>query len=304
MIKLIIDTDPGVDDALAIAKAAALPQIELLGLTAIFGNAFVSQSSRNARYLLDLYDAACPVAEGAALPYGAQDYTPSSNVHGPEGLGDLREVPQIGANVPLPAAAWLVEMAKRHRGALVICAIGPLTNIADALALDPGFARNVKALVIMGGAFGVPGNITPHAEANIFHDAAAADAVFAAGMNTLMVGLDATMQTLLTPVHFAQMARDAPKVGGFLSDIHGFYLEFYRSVGVMDGCPMHDSTALLACIAPERFQWTSSGIRVVTEGTAVGQTVAAPDRPAVKVAVGVDADWAVDLAMAQVRTFA
>ena len=302
-MKVIIDTDPGVDDALAIALAVAMPEVELLGLTTIFGNTFTHQSSRNARFLLDLFDHACPVAAGATLPYGASSYDPSADVHGPEGLGALLTVPEIGMDHHEHAAAFLVRMAREHAGELVICAIGPLTNIADALKLDPAFAGNVKELVIMGGAFQHPGNITPHAEANIFHDALAADAVFASGMAIAMVGLNATMQTLLTPAHFAQMAGASPKVGGFLGDIHDFYLGFYRKVGVMDGCPMHDSTALLACVAPERFTFETAGLRVICAGQALGQTVADAQRPAVRVAVGVDAGWAVGRAMTLAATY-
>ena len=302
-MKLIIDTDPGVDDALAIAMAVAMPAFDLIGLTAVFGNTFVTQSSRNARYLLDLYGHDCPVAEGATLPYGASSYDPSANVHGPEGLGEMAQVPQIGENAPESAAAFLVRMAQEHKGELVVCAIGPLTNIADALKRDPAFAHNLKQLVIMGGAYEVPGNITPFAEANIYHDALAADAVFAAPFNTVMVGLNATTQTLLTPQDFVTMSETSPKVGGFLREIHEFYLGFYRSVGVMDGCPMHDSTALLACIAPERFDMIETGLRVICEGEALGQTVADASRPPVTVALGVDAPWAVGVAMEQVATY-
>lgn len=302
-MKLIIDTDPGVDDALAIAMAVAMPEIELLGLTTVFGNTFTYQSSRNARYLLNLFGGDCPVAEGATLPYGATTYDPADEVHGPEGLGAMATVPDIGRNHAEGAAAFLVRMAQENSGELVVCAIGPLTNIADALKLDPAFASNLKELVIMGGAFEVPGNITPFAEANIFHDAPAADAVFASDLRIVMVGLNATMQTLLTPENFVDMSKSAPKVGGFLREIHEFYLGFYRSVGVMDGCPMHDSTALLACIAPEQFTFQTSGLRVICTGDAIGQTVADASRPPVRIATGVAATWAVAQAMAQVATY-
>lgn len=301
-MKLIIDTDPGVDDALAIAVATVLPGLELVGLTTVFGNTFVHQSSRNAMYLLDLFDHVCPVAEGAALPYGADTYEPSANVHGPEGLGAMAEIPQVGTLSSESAAAFLVRMAQENPGELVICAIGPLTNIADALKLDPGFATNIKRLVIMGGAFECPGNITPYAEANIYHDAAAADVVFATKMPMVMVGLNATMQTLLTPEDFAEMGRVSPKVGGFIRDISNFYLGFYRSVGVFDGCPMHDTTAVLACGAPDRFEMKSSGLRVILGGDEIGKTVADASRPPVDVAMGVDAKWAVDLAMEQIAS--
>lgn len=289
-MKMIIDTDPGIDDALAIALAHGLPQIELLGLTAVFGNTQVVQSSRNARYILDLLGADLPVAEGAALPWGATSHAASSYVHGPEGLGDLEDVPQIGKNIDEGAAAFLVRMAAAHKGELIVCAIGPLTNIADALALDPAFARNVKQLVIMGGAYEIPGNITPEAEANIYHDIPAANAVFAAGFDLTMVGLNATHQTLLTSSDFTDMGT-AP-VGSFINDISQFYLGFYRSVGQTDGCAMHDSTAVLACTNPERFTLIETGLAV----DAKGATVADATRPLSKVAMGVDAEWAVQLA--------
>ena len=292
-MKLIIDTDPGVDDALAIALAHAMPQVELVALTAIFGNTFVEQSSRNARFLLDLLKVeGVPVAEGAKLPYGATTYEPSAWVHGDEGYGDIAKIPQIGSNTPETAAELLVKMCSDAPGEITVCAIGPLTNIADALRLDDSFANNIKELVIMGGAFECDGNITPHAEANIYHDAIAADEVFASGMPIRMVGLDATMKTLLTLEDFAEMAASAPVAGGFVDRISQFYLGFYRSVGVTNGCPMHDSTAVLACAFPEKFTWKNSGVAVVQDGEAVGDTIAA-ERPITKIAMDVEAEWAV-----------
>jgi len=301
-MKLIIDTDPGVDDAIAIALAHALPQIDLIGLTAVFGNTFVTQSSRNARYLCDMMGINAPVAEGAALPYGATSFAPSDYVHGPEGLGDITDIPQIGQNDPRDAATFLCEMAAQHAGDLTICAIGPLTNIADAIARDPAFVTNVKSLVIMGGAFRHAGNITPKAEANIYHDAPAADAVFASGMDITMVGLDATMQTLLTPADFDALANAAPKTGGFIKQISDFYLGFYRSVGVTSGCPMHDALAVLACTNPEKFTFEHTGITVAQSGDALGATQASATRTPVKVALNCDADWAVDLMKTQIAT--
>lgn len=301
-MKLIIDTDPGVDDALAIALAHALPEVELVALTTIFGNTFVNQSSRNARYLLDMLGADIPVAEGAQLPYGEITYEPSANVHGPEGFGAIPHIPEIGKNADESAAELLCRMTRENPGEITVCAIGPLTNIADALRLDPSFSQNVKNLVIMGGAFEVPGNITPHAEANIYHDAQAADEVFASGVPLVMVGLNATMQTLLTLDDFANMSETSPKIGGFIDEISQFYLGFYRSVGIMDGCPMHDSTAILACTNPERFTMKQSGLRSSLEKTTLGATVADQTRTAATITMGVDAAWAVDKAKAAIAT--
>ena len=301
-MKLIIDTDPGVDDVLAIALAHAMPQVELVALTAIFGNTFVEQSSRNARYLLDLLGAGhIPVAEGAKLPYGAKTYEPSAWVHGKEGFGDIENVPEIGANTSENAAELLVKMVNEAPSEITVCAIGPLTNIADAIRLDQNFSQNIKELVVMGGAFECAGNITPHAEANIYHDAAAAEEVFASGVPIRMVGLDATLKTLLTLDDFEEMAKTAPNAGGFVNQISQFYLGFYRSVGVTNGCPMHDSTAVLACAFPEKFTWKQSGVTVVQDGDAIGDTIPA-DRPNTNVAMDVDADWAVDFVKDAIAT--
>ena len=145
----------------------------------------------------------------------------------------------------------------------------------------------------MGGAFACAGNITPYAEANIYHDAQAADDVFASGINTVMVGLDATLQTLLAPADFTEMARTSPVAGGFINRISQFYLGFYRSVGITNGCPMHDATAVLACVYPERFTLQMTGLRSVTGGERTGATIADTTRPPVAVATAVDANWAV-----------
>ncbi|WP_039017856.1 nucleoside hydrolase [Halocynthiibacter namhaensis] len=288
-MKMIIDTDPGVDDAIAIALAHALPEIDLIGLTTVFGNTRVDQSSRNARFLLDMLGSDAVVAEGASKPWNDYPFEPSAWVHGSEGFGDIVEVPQIGTNHDQNAAEYLVEMARKHPGDLTVCAIGPLTNIADALKLDPSFAQNLDKLVIMGGNLHCPGNITAHAEANIFHDPAAADAVFASGLNTVMVGLDVTLQTLLVPGDFAALAASSPKIGGFLNRISEFYLGFYKEVANLDGCPMHDAAAVLACSNPDWFGLEHTGLRVSQDGETVGATLADPNRPKVAVAIEIDA---------------
>lgn len=291
-MKMIIDTDPGVDDVIAIALAHAMPDIELVGLTTIFGNTFVGQSSRNARYLVDLLGADIPVAQGANLPYGEDTYESAPHVHGPEGFGDIEDVPEIGANIDETAAEFLVRMARENKGELVVCAIGPLTNIADALRLDAAFASNLKELVIMGGAFERAGNITEHAEANIFHDARAADEVFASDLDIKMVGLNATMQTLMKSDDFSELAKASPKIGGFIGRIAPFYLKFYRDVVNADGCAMHDAAAVLCCTNPERFDFHSVGLRVSLDEANYGATIADENRKPVRVAMNIDAPWA------------
>ncbi|NOD63472.1 MULTISPECIES: nucleoside hydrolase [unclassified Ruegeria] len=294
-MKLIIDTDPGIDDAMAIAYAAAAPEIDLIGLTTVFGNTYVHQSSRNARFLLHKLGLDLPVAEGAAVPMGADTHAPSEHVHGPEGFGDLTDIPQIGQNHALPAAAFLVEMARAHKGELVVCAVGPLTNIANAMRLDPEFAGNLRELVIMGGAVYCPGNITRHAEANIYHDALAAEAVFSAPPNTVLVGLDVTLKTLYETADFEALAQKSPDMGAFLRDISRFYLKFYKEIGGLEGCGLHDSTAVIACSHQAMFDMVETGLRVVTDGDQMGATQPDPERPAIRVCRDVDGTGVVSL---------
>lgn len=294
-MKLIIDTDPGIDDALAIAYAAAAPEIELLGLTTVFGNTHVHQSSRNARFLLHKLGLTVPVAEGAHIAQDGKEHVPSSQVHGPEGFGDVTDIPEIGENHALPAAEFLVEMARQHKGELVICAVGPLTNIAAAFQLDPEFASNISKLVVMGGAVFVPGNVSRYAEANIFHDPDAADHVFLNPPNTVLVGLDVTLKTLYQSADFDDLARRSPEIGTFLREISQFYLRFYKDVGGLEGCGLHDSTAIIACTHKALFQTVETGLEVRTDGAEQGATRVDPFRPRVQVCHDIDGEAVVRL---------
>lgn len=231
-MKMIIDTDPGVDDALAILYAAAHSGIELVGLTTVFGNVTIEQATRNALYLVERAGLDIPVAQGAGQPLFLPPFPPSHTVHGPEGFGDLPAVEPTGSAVSETAAEFLVRVAREHPGELVVCPIGPITNIAHAMMLDPAFAENIRGIVFMGGALDVPGNITAAAEANTFHDPHALDVVLKSGAPTLMVGLDVTMQVLLTAEDFGTLARIDPVNGPFLQEMSHFYLDFYRSKGV------------------------------------------------------------------------
>ncbi len=301
-MKLIIDTDPGIDDAMAIAYAAAAPEIDLIGLTTVFGNTHVHQSSRNARFLVDKLGLGIPVAQGAPFAHGQDSHSPSEHVHGPEGFGDLTDIPEIGQNHDLSAAEFLADMARQHRGELVVCAVGPLTNIADAMKLDAEFAQNLKRLVVMGGAVYCPGNITEHAEANIYHDAKAANAVFAAPPETVVVGLDVTLKTLYETADFEALADQSPNMGAFLRDISRFYLKFYKDIGGLEGCGLHDSTAVIACTHDHMFEIVQTGLNVTTEGAALGATVPHDGRPKVSVCRDVDGAGVVDLFTARVAS--
>lgn len=271
-MKLIIDTDPGVDDAMAIFYAVRDPAIELIGLTTVFGNVTVDIATRNALCLLDRVGLDVPVAAGAAQALVLPPSPPSSHVHGTEGFGDIPAQTPSRPPSDQTAAEFLVAMAQQHKGALVVCAIGPITNIAHAIRLDPMFAQNVKRIVFMGGAARVPGNITPHAEANTYHDPHALAEVIASGAETVMVGLDVTLATLFTAGDFERLAQISPDLGGFLRDASHFYLDFYRSVG-REGCGLHDPMAVIAAAHPEMFKMDPLRLSVIPDGEQQGRTL-------------------------------
>ena len=273
-LKLIIDTDPGIDDAMAIFYAIASPEIDLLGLTTVFGNVTTPKATRNALYLLEQVGIEIPVAEGLHRPRVLPPFPPTSAVHGVEGFGTL--------DVPAPqrhalaetAPEYLVRMARAHRGELLLCPIGPLTNIAAAMELDSSFCSNLKGMVVMGGSLRVGGNITPAAEANFYHDPHAADYVLRHGCNITLVGLDVTNRVICQRGFFGRLASESPKMGGLLHVMAEFYIDFYETVGKFVGCGMHDPSALVACIAPELFTTEPHALRVTCSGDCSGEMIA------------------------------
>ncbi len=217
MHKVIFDTDPGVDDAMALLFLHQHPEIALLGITTVFGNASVETTTRNALYLKDRWQIPAPVSQGvgetidpARPPVGWPTF-----IHGDDGLGNIG-VPEMvaGRPDPRPAHRFLIETIRANPGEITLVAVGRMTNLARALKDDPDIAGLVKQVVIMGGAFDVPGNITPAAEANIHGDPEAADIVFGASWPVVAVGLDVTMQTVMTRSQLAAIAERAESAPG------------------------------------------------------------------------------------------
>ena len=258
---------------MAIFYAISSPEIDLLGLTTVFGNVTTPKATRNALYLLEQVGIEIPVAEGLHRPRVLPPFPPTSAVHGVEGFGTL--------DVPAPqrhalaetAPEYLVRMARAHRGELLLCPIGPLTNIAAAMELDSSFCSNLKGMVVMGGSLRAGGNITPAAEANFYHDPHAADYVLRHGCNITLVGLDVTNRVICRRSFFGRLASESPKLGGLLHDMAEFYIDFYETVGKFDGCGMHDPSALVACIAPELFTTEPHALRVTCSGDRSGEMI-------------------------------
>lgn len=290
--KLIIDTDPGIDDAMAILFAAASPDIHLVGMTSIFGNVATATATRNALLLAERAGACIPVSHGAAAPLEIDPHPVADFIHGKEGFGTVPVTAPRGAPSPLSAARHLVEACRADPGAVTICAIGPLTNLALALELDPGIRDLVADVIVMGGSIRAGGNVAPHAEANIWHDPHAAACVFEAGWPLTMVGLDVTEKVLCHRADFAALARRSPGFGGFLDQAAQLYFDFYeRDVGLA-GCHLHDPTAIVAAIRPDLFGFETLPVAVALAGPQIGETRPADnaDGPRTRCALEVDAE--------------
>ncbi len=304
--KLLLDTDPGIDDAMALLFLHRHPEAELLGITTVFGNADVATTTRNALYLAERFGIAVPVARGAALPLARPPRGAAPEVHGDDGLGNLEVpiAPTRGADAR-PAHRLIIDTLRAHPGEVTIVAVGPLTNLALALAEEPAITGLVRAVVVMGGAFGTHGhggNVSPVAEANAMCDPHAADAVFTAPWPVTIVGLDVTHQVLMDHAAFEWLRAHGGEEGAFIWAASRHYVGFYgRAVGV-PGCYVHDASAAACALAPELFDARRGPVRVVGEGIAAGQTIQSPQGrrwsqgaawhgvPAQRVCVGVRAD--------------
>src|SRR4029453_16550414 len=190
--KVIIDCDPGIDDAMAIILAMQYSGFDIVGITTVFGNASLDQATKNALTVVELSGRQIPVYKGAAKPLHIEPQPPPDFVHGKDGLGNTNQpIPKSGP-LAQSAARFMADTARASPGQITILAIGRLTNLAEAMKLDPNFTKNVKEVVLMGGAVNFPGNVSPVAEANISGDPDAADLVLTAPWKVTMIALNTT----------------------------------------------------------------------------------------------------------------
>ena len=238
--KLIIDTDPGIDDAMAIYLALASPELDIVGLTTVFGNVHVDLATTNALRLLEIAGRGdIPVAEGAAGPIASEYHGPIPHIHGTDGQGDTHLPPPVATACGKSAVEFLIEASQGERP-LTILALGPLTNLAIALRQDPGLADRVEEVVIMGGNALGPGNATPAAEANIWCDPEAADFVLGCFDRLTMVGLDVTHEVVMSGDEIATLDQSASTTARHLGAVVSKYLDFFRQNQDRDGIIIHD----------------------------------------------------------------
>ena len=282
----LIDTDPGIDDALALLYAWGSPGLRLVGLTTVAGNVEVADATRNLFRLLALCRPSPlpPVAQGAAAPLERPLVT-ARGYHGDDGLGGLDDwAPVTPALADLDAADFMVQAVRRAPGALTIIALGPLTNVALALRRDRTLLTSVARVVAMGGAVDVPGNVTPTAEFNVHVDPEAASEVLDAGLPLDLVPLDATRQAVLRRADFeAALARCphayAARWAAFTE--RGFRLDTERGSA---GMVLHDPLAVAVALDPTLVTWERARIAVASDGT----TRRVAGAPNCRIAVRVD----------------
>jgi inosine-uridine nucleoside N-ribohydrolase len=269
---LILDVDTGVDDLVALAYAAASPEVELIGATTVFGNVDIERTVRNTALALDRCGlGGAEVARGAGSPLQGS-WTPFPIVHGEEGLGSFVPTGEVRAPSARGAATLIVEEARARPGDVLLVAVGPLTNVALALELEPRLPELLGGFTLMGGAYREGGNVAPRAEANVWMDAVAAARVFAAwsGAEALprCLGLDVTERVPMSKADLATVCAPAPASGiaELLDAALGFYIDFHLSIGRAEGGYLHDPLAVAAAIDPSLCSWTETRVEVELEG--------------------------------------
>ncbi|HSC74082.1 MAG TPA: nucleoside hydrolase [Gaiellaceae bacterium] len=301
--RILLDCDPGHDDAIALLLALASPELALLGVTTVAGNQTLDKTTANAIRLLEFVDRTdIPVAAGADRPLVRAQYV-ASYVHGETGLdGPDLPAPQ-GKPLDRHAVDFLAETIRAADGAVTLVPTGPLTNVALLLALHPD--ARPERIVLMGGAI-AEGNVTPAAEFNIWADPEAAARVFSSGIDTTMVGLDVTHKALFTPAHVQRLNG---RVGEMVGALLEFYGQFHKEVYDFDGSPIHDAVAVAHVIRDDlvRTEHLNTEIDVESE-LCRGRTVVDVWRrsgrePNSHVGVGIDADGFLELLVERLNSF-
>jgi purine nucleosidase len=300
---IILDCDPGIDDALAIAFAHGHPGIDLVGITTVAGNVSLAKTTENALAVSEYIGAAgTPVTAGCAGPLLRPAYD-ARDVHGESGLGGAVLPAATGSLAPGHAIDYIIDTVRAAPGRITLVATGPLTNIALAVKREPRLADWVREFVIMGGSAG-RGNVTPAAEFNIWADPEAAAVVFRAGWTVVMLGLDVTLRTGANPA-VRQRMRDLGPLG---TELLLPALDQYRSVREPSGPPVHDVCAVAWVAQPGLFRLVPARAQVETAGAlTAGMTVVDFDAPGqadsgnAQVAMSIDVDgfWELTLGVYQ-----
>lgn len=257
MKQIMIDTDTGIDDSLAILYALRSPNLHMEGITTCFGNNTSEQSADNCLRLIKLSgcDYEVPVAVGANESLEGVFESAPAYIHGDNGIGNIEL--SKSSQQPVAEKAWdfIIRKAEELNGEMILITLGRLTNLARAFEKDPQLPSKIKKVVVMGGTLNEPGNVNPYAEANIYGDAKAADIVFRAGFRLNLVGLDVTMKTFITGQDVRNLCtyclKDCRPIADYIRDALKFYFEFHRAtLGMAESCVVHDPLAVLIAEDP------------------------------------------------------
>lgn len=298
--KLILDLDTGIDDTLAIAYALGSPEIELIGITGTYGNVLLEQGIRNSLAVTDLLGhPEVKVYQG--LPHASTTDSfkvkpISAFIHGENGIGNV-DIPD-SQRMPETESAidFIIDAAKTFGQDLLYVPTGPLTNIAAAVKKAPEIKDHMGNIVLMGGALTVCGNVSTWSEANISQDPDAADLLFRSGADATMIGLDVTLQTLLTCQETKQWRDLGTKAGNFLADVTDYYIKAYETTSPhLGGCGLHDPLAVGVAVDPTLVTTLPINMQVDVEGPTRGRTIGDNTRlndpnKTMQVAVQVDAN--------------
>ena len=273
--RVILDVDPGIDDALAMLFAMRSPELQIEAITVVSGNVLVDQGVRNALKLVELAGRSeIPVAMGARYPLKRKLIT-AETIHGEDGLGNQPLPEPTGAPDPRPAVDLIIEIVTANPGEITLVPVGPLTNIALAFQKEPGLPGQLAEIILMGGSI-AGGNATAAAEANIYNDPEAADIVFRSGAPITMVDLQATAQTRIERKHLPRLQQSASPVARYVAALSDVYIGFAERLGFFEGSDLHDPLAIgLAIDKTLAIEMRPMWIGVETKGELTyGETVA------------------------------
>ena len=305
MKRVIIDADPGIDDAAAILFALASPELSVETLTTVFGNGPLEMCTANARRILQAAGRTdIPIYQGAGRPLIREPNAGwALHVHGPDGLGDAGS-PDLPVETTQPASQHavlkMIEMVMASPGELTILALGRLTNVALAMRIEPRLARSVAGIIVMGGAVNVPGNVSPVASANLYEDPEAASIVYESGAPLVQVGLDVCNQVTIARSQLDRIRQSGSPGAQLLTSATPFLQQSYIDRGLQtqaDGVRYNDLPAAAYTVAPEWFGCTDYYVQIETHSPiARGQTVAdrqAPEGKALNAKVCLEVNAAV-----------
>ena len=297
MKDVFLDTDPGIDDAMALIYLASCPSVNIRAISTVMGNASLDNCTANALFLKEKFRLTAPIYRGASLCInGKEPHSFPDHVHGKNGLGDVVPINTELCCESHSAHRAMANLALQSPSKITLLAIGQLTNVALAMLAQVSFSKDLNEIILMGGSLNFPGNVTAWAEANIYGDPEAADIVLRSEVPITMVGLDVTMKTRISQKFLKDLTSGLGDLGGFLDQINGFYANYYAKHTEDYDFPMHDSLAAIFLTNPELFITRRGWLSVVKHGNERGKTLfRADEKGPHTVCVDVDVTNALDL---------